>query len=179
MTLDTLKTVSLSDPALDLEAMDSIVVPFLRDRDISLVSVIPGSRPRYFHVGHVDMMAFRTYVANGADAGESAQVPLAVAWRAFECGVVRVEMEDGSIVEPAREESLANGMIRRRWRDEQMEMFSPAEVWEIGALAYTRALLGKARRARFPLPPGWLHVWTSRVPHSAAAVDAAVLSDPG
>lgn len=179
MTLDTLKTVSLSDPALDLEAMDSVVVAFLRDRDMGLVRVIPGSQPRLFHVGHVDMMAFRTYVSTGAEAGESAQVPFPIAWRAFECGVTRVEMEDGAVFEPAREESLANGAIRKRWRDEQMEAFSPAEVWEIGALAYTRALLGKARRARFPLPPGWLHVWTSRVPHSAAAADAAVLSDPG
>lgn len=179
MTLDTLKTVSLSDPALDLEAMDSVVADFLRDRDMNRVRIIAGARPRCFHVGHIDMMAFRSYVANGAESSESAQVPLPIAWRAFECGVTRVEMEDGSILEPSREESLANGAIRKRWRDEQMEAFSPAEVWEIGALAYTRALLGKARRARYPLPPGWLHVWMSRVPHSAAAADAAALSDPG
>lgn len=180
MTLDTLKTVSLSDPALDLEAMDSVVIPFLRERDINLVRVIAGARPRYFHVGHIDMQAFRTYVAPAATMdGEGSQVPIEIAWRAFECGVVRVEMEDGAILEPAREDTLASGAVRKRWRAEQLDTFSPAEVWEIGALCYTRALLGKARKARFALPPGWQHVWMNRVPHSAAAAVAADQIGPG
>lgn len=177
MTLDIIKAVSLSDPALDLEAMDGVVVPYLRHRDPNLVRVISGHRARWFHVGHVDMMAFRTYVAPSSI--DESSVPFEVAWRAFECGVVRVEMEDGSTLEPSREESLANGMVRRRWRQEQMEMFSAAEVWEIGSLAYTRALLGKARKAHFALPPGWQHVWMNRVPHSAAAADAVTRLDPG
>lgn len=177
MTLDTLKTVSLSDPALDLEAMDSVVMKFMRERDISLVRIIDGARPRYFHLGHIDMQAFRSYVSLGGIANDT--VTPEAAWRAFECGVVRVEMEDGSTLEPQKEDTLANGQVRRRWRDDQWDAFSPAEVVEIGSLCYTRALLGKARKAHFALPPGWAHVWTSRVPHSVAAADAAARLDPG
>ena len=178
MTLEHLKTVSLSDPALDMEAMDPVLVTFMRDRDPALVRPLPGERVRWFHLGHIDMMAFRSYVVSGTPEPD-ASVSMEVAWRAFECGVARVEMEDGSTLEPSREESLANGMVRRRWRPEQMDSFSPAEVWEIGALCYTRALLGKARKARFPLPPGWQHVWMSKAPHSAAAADAVARLDPG
>lgn len=177
MALENLKVVSLSDPALDLEAMDAVVVTYLRERDPELVRVLEGHRARWFHLGHVDMMAFRSYVA--PSLLEDATVPLEVAWRAFECGVARIEMEDGSILEPAREDALANGAIRKRWRAEQLDVLSPAEVWEIGSLCYTRALLGKARKARFALPPGWQHVWMNRVPHSAVAADAATRLGPG
>ncbi len=41
---------------------------------------------------------------------------------------------DSAILEPAREDTLANGAIRKRWRPDQLDAFSPAEVWEIGAL---------------------------------------------
>lgn len=177
MTFETFKTVSISDPALDLEAMDPVFVKFMRERDMSLVRIIEGARPRYFHLGHIDMAIFRSYVSLGGI--DSHSVTPEAAWRAFECGVVRIEMEDGSAMEPQKEDVLANGQVRRRWREDQLEVFSPAEVIEIGSLCYTRALLGKARKAHFALPPGWAHVWTNRVPHSAAAADAAARLDPG
>lgn len=180
MTLETFKTISIADPALDIESMGASFGAWVLERSIEGARIVPGQQARVFELGHIDMQAFRTYVAAVATHEANGHVTAECAYRAFECGVARVHMEDGRVVEPAREETLASGAVRRRWKHEQMdELFSFAEVHDIGSMMYARAQLGKGRKVRYPLPPGLGHVLTSRVQASAAADASEAPTDHG
>jgi hypothetical protein len=182
MTLDPIKIVSIADPAIDVAAMGGTLRPYIAKRDFAALRFVEGARPTVYHVGWIDAMAFRSYICATPDdpsVSEFGGTSFERAWRAFECGVVRIECADGSVLEPAREEPLANGQIRKRWTPEQMESIAVSDVEDVGTVAYVRSRVGKARQATYPLLPGSQSAWMTRTPCSPPAAPVEAPTGPG
>ena len=151
---DPLITCACSDEALDVTGMGDSFGEWLRTRDIAKAKL--SGTPTKFHLGHIDMMGFRSFVSTAPDATERA-------WRAFEMGVLKVEMANGQVMLPAIEDKLASGAIRHRWSEAQMAMFAPCDVEDIGTLCWVRSHMGKGRAVRYPLPPSLPSVLMARM----------------
>jgi hypothetical protein len=149
-----MRIVSLSDPAIDIDAMGGDVGDlsrYLHGRDPSLVRVRAGERPTWFTIGDIPSRVFLTYVAAAPDEGSRLM-------RAFEVGVTLVEDAPGEggariRMEPEIKDVLGSGSIRMRWSDAQIDALPPAYVLEAGAVAFARAHLGKAGVNSWPVPP--------------------------
>ena len=182
MTLDPFRIVSLADPAIDIGAMGGSLRTYIASRDWSLLRFIEGAKPTVYYLGWIDAMAFRSYICAAPDdtsVSEFGGTSFERAWRAFECGVVRVECADGSVLEPSREEPLANGAIRKRWTAEQMESLPLSDIEDVGTVAYVRSRVGKARQATYPLLPGSQSAWMTRTTCSPPAAPSEARVDPG
>jgi hypothetical protein len=167
----TIRVVSIADPAVDVDAMHGTLGDYMSTRDPGMVAVVDGQRPTWFTIGRIDTAAFFSYVQAAPD--ESSR-----ALRAFELGVQRIEdapTDSGSqvLMMPEREETVGAGAVRRRWSQSQLDELPPAYLIEIGHLAYTMSLLGKAGVGTWPLPPtlGPVLVARLRASHPAAVTD--------
>lgn len=153
------RTLSIVDPALDPATLE------LRDpewgegvgwavgsREIERALIVPGLTPTVFVLGDIGHRAWREYVQAAPTSMESI-------WRAFEVGVAQIERPG----QPAAKPSTLKPF--RRWTADEIEKLgiTPAELDDIGSLAWTRGHLGKARPARWPLSPSWASVWTERL----------------
>jgi hypothetical protein len=162
-----LRTVSIADPAVDIDAMGAAFNAFLEKRDPALVAVVPGEKPTWFVIGDIDTAAFLSYVATAPTDVERFV-------RAFTLGVKLIENApggDGLTMTPGKTETVGAGAIRTRWTEEQMATIPPAYIMEIGSLAHTRSLLGKARVGSWPVPHSLGHVLVGRLRRSLPAAE--------
>lgn len=162
------RTIAICDPALDPATLE------LRDpewgelgwasasREIERALLVPGVAPTVFTLGDIGHRAWREYVQAAPSSMESI-------WRAFEVGVVAIERPGQPVAKPSAHKPF------RRWTEEDLEKLgiTPAELDDIGSLAWTRGHLGKARPARWPLSPSWASVWMERTATSRPAAETA------
>lgn len=171
----TLRTVSIADPALDTQAMGAALGDFLSERDASACVFLEGEKPTWFTIGRIDAAGFMSYVAAAPDE-------MTRRMRAFELGVAKIEdlpNDDGAPVTmtPERTETIGAGAIRTRWSDAQLAEIPPAYLIEIGELALTMSLLGKAGVGRWPLPPSLERVLVARQRHTQPAAETGETSE--
>lgn len=161
-----LRTISIDDPALDLEATKLLPHPetgeplwWFRDcREADKAVVLPGATPTIFAVGDIGIHAWRQYVATSSTQQEAI-------WRAFEVGVESITRPDGTVYAPKTRDPW------RRWTAEELDAagLTPAEAEDIGSLAWVKGHMGKGRRVRWPLSPSWASVSISRTAPSRPA----------
>jgi len=162
----TLRTISIDDPALDIDATKLLAHPetgellwwFRDSRDAAAAVIVPGETPTIFAVGAIGIAAWRNYVATSSTQQEAI-------WRAFEVGVESITRPGGTTVTPKSRDPF------RRWTPEELDALdlTPAEIDDIGSLAWVRGHMGKARRVRWPLSPSWASVSISRTACSRPA----------
>ncbi len=157
------------DPAIDTEAMGSVdpLVEYAQKRDLAQIGAYlrPDVKPMVFHIRR----CARSQVAHiqaGTSAFDRQQ-------RAFACCVAEVEnfvTPDGAVVDKWRPAS-ANPTKPEApilLTSDELDMFSPNEIAEIGAVAETRSFLAQRYAPRFVLPLGLQDTLMGRSYHRAA-----------
>jgi hypothetical protein len=166
-----LRTISIADPALDVHATQAQRRPewgvekwARASREAEHAVLFPGRTPTIFVVASIGLRAWREYVAPSISMG--VHEPLL---RAFECGVIAIERPGAPVRKPSTSDPF------RRWTDAELDDLdvTPAEIEDIGSLAYARGHLGKAWRGLWPLSPSWLSVLTARTDISLPAAETA------
>ena len=146
---DVIKVVSIYDPAIDLDHSD--MDAYCASRDVKHLRFHKGKQPAVFSVRKIPRSVHVKYIE--ALMGDHARHTAA-----FECGVVQVEnlaSMDGTTVKLFEPEWMRNkdrqlvGLT-----DDELEMFHPNDIFDIGGVAYDRCFLRPGSKAHFAAPRG-------------------------
>lgn len=144
------------DPAID--HAQSNIGKFIESRDVAHLVIREGRRPAAFHLRAIPNRLVLDHLATESNIERKRQL-------AFRSALVRVENAQlGDITSPlwqpqvvadAQRTSEGRGLSRMFTlvSDDELELFDPATVMEIGEVALTRAFLPKAFEASYALPP--------------------------
>jgi hypothetical protein len=135
------------DVALDLDNMD--VDSYLVSRDESLVKAMEGMKPVWFHIGRLPAQ----YVL-GLKSQASTLAEKAIG--AFSTGCHKIEMPDGSVLEPSKVKKLpikgtniSINLADDSWFQTAIDEFSYDTIIEIGQIVLDHASLSKDQRGPF------------------------------
>lgn len=151
------------DPAVDTEAMGSIdvLLDYVKSRDFAKIApyLKPGSKPMVFNLRRCARSQV-TYIQAATSAFDRQT-------RAFACCVAEIEnfvTPDGAVVDKWRPASANPSRPDQpiTLTNDELDLFSPNEIAEIGAVAETRSFLAPRYAPRFVLPPGLVDTLTVR-----------------
>lgn len=164
---ESYKVASIADSAMDVHAMGAGVTEYLRTRDPELVREVPGRKLTWFYLRPIPRSVFSRFVQTGATEDERFE-------RAFKVAVVRVDGLSAELPSkvPTGSVESATGKIEC-WKDEELELISPAYVDEIGALAWWRSFLAHEKQVTYPQRRTSLAILATRALQSAAALQTA------
>ena len=151
MREETIKVVSVLDPAIDTETMTTAeIVEYAKTRaDYRRLRYKPNQKPTVFHLREIRHQLMESWVLE--DAGNEAQV----ARRCFQAAVFKVEnlyQRDGhclDVWEPKNPDNTRANTIP----DESLERFSLSERIEIGQVAWDHSFLPPRIAPSYRLPP--------------------------
>lgn len=145
----TFAVVSVLDRALDREEMN--LEEYKRTRDVSLVRERAGEKAARFYLKPIPTTIFQRLIHSASSDGDKAMF-------AFMYAVSKVE----NYVSPEGEKQAnpwtPNGKIQLSsgtesiCSEDDLSHFTPAQIDEIGAIAYERSFLGPANVQAYPLP---------------------------
>lgn len=145
------KLYSSFDPAVLVQS--SPITKYQQTRDIALLKTRPGVQPTAYFIRRIPNSLLLRYV----DVPEEEQVKHV---RAFECAVVRAEHLTSPagnfwpVWEPMQHlQDPGSGEALAMMKPEDLELFPPDDVLDIGAAAYGHAFLRHGSAASYPLPP--------------------------
>ncbi len=152
--------ICIADEAIDPDNSD--VDKYSRERDPSLLKFLPGERPAIFHTIRLPTSVVLRSVERMNTEAEKFTM-------AFMFGVVKVEnfVEEGRR-EPytwAPEETIATPSAGKlsAITEEEMNLFTPAEILDVGSVIYQRAFLKKARKPLFVPQPTSVAACAARI----------------
>lgn len=170
MRAETLKVISVLDPAVDHAAMtEAEMVDYIKTRDIAKLKIKPGQNPTVFTVRAVPHDLWESYVM--AVEGDAER-----ALRCFRVGVRKVEnlyQDDGV--------SLENYEVGEDVMPAaKLERFAPSERHEIGKVVWDHSFLPRRIAPTYQLPLSSASILTSRDfrPAGASPNSPATSSDP-
>lgn len=189
MRQEKFKAVCSFDPAIDTKSFTlSVMIDYLKTRDMGLLRFKPGVQPTVFHIREIPHTLWESYVAAPESDAERYR-------RAFMVGVEMVEnvvQQDGVTVSNWRgsEKHESRGAVMQVMADDDLQLFSPAERQEIGAVAYYHSFLPRRIASCFRQPHTLLNILrvadflpaesspTSQGTSSAGQSESAALSTP-
>lgn len=159
---------SLIDPAVDVPAMGQRACQkYLADPESNEARIVSGARPTRYHVRPLTVHE-RNWVREApSDAAR---------WlRAFSVGVTQAD--DLVDISGRRHNGASAPTDKLRlgpsevslWGYEELSLFVPLAIDEVGSHIWRRAELGKASELRFPLPDMYLRTLAARLSQSVAA----------
>lgn len=154
--IETLRTISIWDPALDHSRISEVDLDgYQQRRELALVehAILPGSAPTYYTLRPIPKRLFHRFVMLGSSTEDRHQ-------RAFLSAIQRIENavdqatgqrhhEYHPKVVPIRDLQLSI------WEDACLDMVPPDAVRELGMLAFELARLSPGQSLFFEPPPGW------------------------
>lgn len=161
--LGELPVVCVFDEAIDVDRIGvTALLAYGESRDWNAVApfFVAGKMPKVFHLRAISTSAFLSYVATAASAEDRAA-------RAFAASVVRVDnmlTDDGVVVSNWRPSSRAENAVLTT---EEINAFAPAEVIEIGRVAYARSFLVRTTQPTYELPLSSLEILKLQTSHRA------------
>lgn len=156
------KVVSVMDPSIDYVSMgEDAIKEYIETRNSELVKTMPGMKPTIFYVRSIPASVYQTYVAEAPNER-------AIAYRAFQMGVTRVEHittmdgETREAIEPTGERQVPRGHMKF-WLDHELEAIPNPFIEEIGHVANQLSRLVPGNELAFRLPPSLLQDWAARM----------------
>jgi len=144
------------DPAID--HAQSNIGKFIETRDVAHLVMRAGAKPATYHLRAIPNRLVLDHLATEPNIDRKRQL-------AFRAALVRVEHAElgemstplwqPQVVGEAQRTSEGRGLSRifTLVSDDELELFDPPTVMEIGEVALTRAFLPKAFAASYALPP--------------------------
>ncbi len=169
-----LRVVSVHDEAIDTSRMlESQMVRYFETRDERIITpfIKPGSQPTWYTIDEASHAAWGSYIL---PAPSEAMRDI----RAFMCCVKLVEnvhQSDGVFLPSWEPPTNGNGIMQ----EESLRRFSPAELSEIGAVAYTHGFFPLRMPVTYLLPHSSLGALAKRtfLPVAASPSSAAPSSE--
>jgi len=144
--MEKFETVSIHDPAIDLDATDPRALrEFAETRDMGKLVFRKDAKPCRYVLGEISHRLMSMWVMGAVTEHEQAL-------RAFQCGLLSVSnhrQDDGTWLEswdPPRDKA---GAVE----DRALERFAPVVLAEIGGVALRRSFFGPTIRHGYVLPP--------------------------
>lgn len=144
---DTEAFVSSTDPAVDHK--ESRLDKFYTTRDQEHLVIKEGAQPTVYHLRRVPRSLVTKWIQSATTMNESYV-------RAFECALVKVEnlVDDTGKVIPVWEPKwVTNKDTTPVLTNEELDLFHPDDVFEIGHLAWERCFLRPGSDPSYPVPP--------------------------
>jgi len=158
-----MKVICTFDPALDVHRAgndqsdgSNPLLDYVKTRDYSLIApyIRPGERPTIFTVESISRAVMHGRVARANSEYDRYML-------SFQYGVQCVEHlidSDGQLIPQWSPSGLAGH--ERYCTQDDLERFSPAEVQEIGSVAYQCSFLPARIHAKYALPYGSIEILT-------------------
>lgn len=144
---DTIKVVSSCDPAVDQKA--SRLDKYYATRDLKHLVIKEGATPAYFYLRRIPRSLVTQWIQSAPNDNQAFV-------RAFECALVCAEnvvTEDGKVIPRWEPKWVTSRSSTPVLEQDEMNLFHPDDVVEIGHLAYERAFLRPGREPCYPVPP--------------------------
>lgn len=142
---DTTAVISVTDPAIDVGAMtEDEMGRYAATRDISLLKFKPGRKPTRYFIRPIPRSVIR-YIREAASKGIRYG-------RAFCAAVVRVENYYPEGSSKPLDSWAPSDPKAPMMTDEESDLFVPADVEDVGAVAWQRSFLGHMSERRYVLP---------------------------
>lgn len=161
--MDIKRIVSLTDPALDVEAMGAELNAYIATRREDLVKAIPGKRLQWMTMRPITASAWASFVSVGASDSEQRR-------RAFMVAVASVDnvierdgvFRAGSTVGTQRYPTPTGEIMV--WSDAEVDrLFAPATVEDVGEVARVQAIVPFGCAVHLRPPPSSLAALLARV----------------
>ena len=159
--------IACADPAIDTQQMtDAQMLDYITARDVSVLPIKTGQRATRFVLRPITQSEMLGYVMQGATDAEKHA-------RAFRASVDSVQ---GAWIDGRQQaDAWAPADRRAPMTSAECELFSLAEILDIGGVAWTRSFLGQRIAPRYALPP-LLHAFMVGLPYRYAGQNDAATS---
>ncbi len=152
-----LRVISVHDDAIETERMpEPLMVRYFETRDENIIKpfIKPGSTPTWFTIGEAPHAVWGSYIL----AAPSEAMGHIRAFQACIKTVENVRQSDGPVLTSWEPPTNSNGVTH----EEALERFSPQELSEIGAVAFTHSFFPLRMQVTYPLPLSSLGVLAKR-----------------
>ena len=161
MRAEKLEVICTFDPAIDTERMTELaMLDYIRSRDRKLLKLKPGEFPTVFKVREISRALMLNYVMANESEAERCK-------RAFMVGVESVQnvyQDDGTRIDSFRGTDVmdAGSSKVQTFSEMELERFSPAEILEVGTVAYYHSFLPRRTDDCLRVPRTSVDLWTRR-----------------
>lgn len=159
----SLRVVSIADEAINYPLPAGLLGKYVEKRELALIEPYfkPGVKPTLYFVKPISHAIFKSVLELPTETAR--------AYASFQAGVVRIENVRGERGETSTLETATVSRMKKEetLSDEQLELFDPSELLEIGEVAFTRSFFRKRTERIYRLPRVLRATWVDLVGHLA------------